>query len=336
MFYPECERCAIEYPDLTKVSTKIDKILNDSSQSGIFRPEIIACKISESLGQVTGVFEILTEYNLVVQKNYLECPNPHCEGLIDTAEYYKAVDDGDSIECPYCETKLNNRRLTEVTVFRFNPTRIKDKKSKGKITKTRILPYDFEGYEHISILFVSADPSDATRLRLGEEFREIQDKLKRAKDRDRLKLQLPGLSTRPEDISQALLDFQPQIVHFSGHGTSDGSLCFENNSGEAHNIEPEALAVLFKQFTPHLICVILNACFSEKQALAISQHVKYVIGMKKEINDKAAIAYSIGFYQALGAGRNIPDSHELGLAQIRLWNIPDYLTPVLCKKSDEI
>jgi hypothetical protein len=29
----------------------------------------------------------------------------------------------------------------------------------------------------ISILFLSADPTDASRLRLGEELREIQEKL---------------------------------------------------------------------------------------------------------------------------------------------------------------
>src|SRR6185436_3521793 len=33
----------------------------------------------------------------------------------------------------------------------------------------------------ISILFLAADPTDASRLRLGEEFREIQEKLKLSK-----------------------------------------------------------------------------------------------------------------------------------------------------------
>jgi hypothetical protein len=271
----------------------------------------------------------LKEFNLLCQINYLECPNPNCEGLIAPSDYYKAIEDGDLIECPYCEMKLNNRQIQEVTTFRFNPLRVKDKKKKGVSQETQTPRYDFEGYMPISILFVSADPSDEAKLRLDEEFRVIQDKLKRARERDRLKLEIPALSTRPEDISQALLDFKPQIVHFSGHGTSDGDLCFENDAGKAHPIEPKALAALFKPFSSHLICVILNACYSEKQAKAISQHVKYVIGMKKEIDDKAAIAYSTGFYQALGAGLNVTVAHDLGLAQIMLCNIPDDLVPVL-------
>ena len=88
----------------------------------------------------------------------------------------------------------------------------------------------------ISILFLAADPTDASHLRLSEEFREIQESLKIAKLRDRFRLELPQLSVRPKDITQALLDVQPQIVHFSGHGTSKGALCFENQIGQAHLI----------------------------------------------------------------------------------------------------
>jgi hypothetical protein len=109
-----------------------------------------------------------------------------------------------------------------------------------------------------SVLFIAADPTDASRLRLGEEFREIQEKLKLAKLRDRFRLELPQLSIRPADITQALLDFQPYIVHFSGHGMSTGALCFENQVGEIHPIEPDALAALFEQFSNQVNCVLLT------------------------------------------------------------------------------
>jgi hypothetical protein len=89
------------------------------------------------------------------------------------------------------------------------------------------------------------------------------------------------MSVRPADISQALLDVQPQIVHFSGHGMATGALCFENLVGETHPIEPDALAALFKQFAGQVNCVVLNACNSEIQANAIAKHVNHVIGMNK-------------------------------------------------------
>jgi hypothetical protein len=184
----------------------------------------------------------------------------------------------------------------------------------------------------ISILFLSADPTDASRLRLGEELREIQEKLRLAELRERFKLE-QRMSVRPTDISQALLDVHPEIVHFSGHGATTGALCFENLVGETFPIEPDALAALFEQFAHQVKCVLLNACYSETQAKAIAKHIEYVIGMNQAIGDEAAIAFAIGFYQALGAGRTIEEAYKLGCVQIRLQSIPEHLTPVLIKKG---
>jgi len=184
----------------------------------------------------------------------------------------------------------------------------------------------------ISVLFLAADPTDASRLRLGEELREIQEKLQLARSRERFELH-QRMSVRPADISQALLDVQPQIVHFSGHGTAIGALCFENQIGETHPIRPDALAALFEQFANQVKCVVLNACNSEIQANAIAEHVDYVIGMNQAIGDKAAIAFAIGFYQALGAGRTVEEAYKLGCVQIRLQGIPEHLTPIFIKKG---
>jgi hypothetical protein len=184
----------------------------------------------------------------------------------------------------------------------------------------------------ISILFLAADPTDASRLRLGEEIREIHEKLRLSKARDQFQLH-QRMSVRPMDISQALLDVNPRIVHFSGHGTSTGALCVENRVGKIHPLQPEALAALFEMFAQEVHCVILNACYSATQAEAIAKHIRYVIGMNQEVGDEAAIAFSIGFYQALGAGRSIEEAYKLGLVQIRLENIPEHRTPVLIKSD---
>lgn len=200
--------------------------------------------------------------------------------------------------------------------------------NQGVVTQSQVLSE--QSHSHLTtVLFLAGDPTDATRLRLGEEFREIQEKLKLAKLREHFRLELPQLSVRPPDLSQSLLDTCPQIVHFSGHGTSTGALCFENQTGQTLLVSPDALAALFEQFTNQVNCVLLNACYSEMQALAIVKHINYVIGMKQAIGDKAAIAFAVGFYQALGAGRSFEEAFKLGCVQIRLQNIPEHLTPVL-------
>lgn len=183
-----------------------------------------------------------------------------------------------------------------------------------------------------TILFVAADPTDAARLRLGEESREIQEKLQLAKMRDLFEFD-QRWSVRPEDLSQALLDVKPQIVHFSGHGTSAGALCLEDQSGRTHPVEPDALEVLFELVADQVQCVVLNACYSEIQANAIGKHIPCVIGMNQAIGDKAAIAFAVGFYQALGGGRSIEDAYKFGCVQIRLQSIPEHLTPVLITKK---
>ena len=183
-----------------------------------------------------------------------------------------------------------------------------------------------------TILILTANPKTTTSLRLDEEVREIDAGLKRAKKREEFNLE-QRWAVRVRDVSQALLDEEPQIVHFSGHGSRDDSLALEDQTGNVQLVDTEALAELFKLFTPHIECVLLNACYSSVQANAIVRHIPYVIGMNKEIGDQASIEFAIGFYTALGAGKSIEFSYQFGCSAIRLAGIPEHLTPVLRKKQ---
>jgi len=184
-----------------------------------------------------------------------------------------------------------------------------------------------------TILFLAAGPTDQDRLRLDEEFREIQEKLRLAELREKFTIEA-RTAVRPHDISQALLDVRPRFVHFSGHGTAVGAICCETPTGETLEVSPDALADLFKQFADHVQCVILNACYSKAQAEAVGRHIKYVIGMRQGIGDRAAIAFSVGFYQALGAGCAVEKAYKLGCAQIKMQGIAEHLTPLLVAKQD--
>ncbi|GAA6623273.1 CHAT domain-containing protein [Scytonema sp. NUACC26] len=182
------------------------------------------------------------------------------------------------------------------------------------------------------ILFIAAAPSDTSSLQLGKELRDIRERLRLCNLRDTFTIQ-SITSARPGDISQALLDFKPHIVHFSGHGTHTGELCFENNLGETNPVAPTALAAMFKLVSHHVNCVVLNACYSEIQARGIIQHISFVVAMNKAIGDKAAITFAVGFYKALGAGETIERAFEFGLVELQLENIPEELTPVLYKQN---
>lgn len=185
----------------------------------------------------------------------------------------------------------------------------------------------------IKILFLAADPSDVTRLRLMQELREIREKLQPSKGRENFLLESRE-SVRPGDISQAFFDVEPQIVHFSGHGAPSGELYFENEIGKAHPVQPSALASLFRLHSNRVRCVVLNACYSHIQAEAIAEHISFVIGMNKAIGDKAAIIFAAGFYKALGANCSIEQAYEHGKVDIQLYGIPEHLTPVFISRKN--
>jgi hypothetical protein len=182
-----------------------------------------------------------------------------------------------------------------------------------------------------TILLLAANPKGTTPLRLDEEVREIDAGLQRARNRDQFVLEQKW-AVRPRDIQRGMLDSKPSIVHFSGHGTGDEGLVFEDETGITKLVDGEALAGLFELFADQVECVVLNGCYSEVQAIAIARHVNYVIGMNKEIGDRAAIEFAVGFYDALGAGRPVEFAYKFGCAAIRLAGIPEQLTPVLKKK----
>lgn len=185
------------------------------------------------------------------------------------------------------------------------------------------------------ILILSANPTNTNRLRLDEEVREIQASLDRAKRRDQFEV-ITRWAVRPNDLRRALLDCNPQIVHFCGHGAGVQGLALEDDLGEIQLVSSLALAQLFKLCKGTIQCVLLNACYSQEQAETILQHINCVIGMKNEIGDRAAISFAIGFYDALGYGRSLKDAYQFGCNAIDLSNIPESLTPVLRIKEQEI
>lgn len=183
------------------------------------------------------------------------------------------------------------------------------------------------------ILILSANPKDTNPLRLDEEKREIIEGLRRAKHRDYFSIETVQ-AVRYRDIQRAILDHEPDIIHFSGHGEGEEGLIFEDETGHSKLVDGEAIAQLFKLFADKLECVVLNACYSQVQAEKIAQHINYVVGMSKEILDTAALEFSVGFYDALGAGKDYQFAYKLGCNSISIAGIIDeHLIPKLLKKQ---
>lgn len=215
-------------------------------------------------------------------------------------------------------------------LLKNNETTIKD--YDNALTEVKILQEKLEQGqddvgENIKILFLGASPIDEVRLRIDEELRDIENGLKMATLREKFDLKSQWAITT-KNLQQSMLDESPTIVHFSGHGDIDG-IAVEDSIGNSKLIDTSALGGLFELFSDSIKCVILNSCYSESQAKEISKHIPYVIGMKDSIDDKAALAFSVGFYTALGAGKDIEFAFKMGKVAIRLEGITGDDLPVL-------
>ncbi len=180
----------------------------------------------------------------------------------------------------------------------------------------------------IKILFLAANPSDTTRLRLDKESRAIDRALRQSEFRDRFDIQ-QHWAVSVTDLQELLLRHKPDIVHFSGHGSSASEIIIEDDYGNSHPVSVRALSQLFSILKDNIRCVVLNACYSEPQAQAIAQHIESVVGMSKAITDQAAISFATAFYQALGYGRDVKTAFDLGCVQIDMENLDEQDTPKL-------
>jgi CHAT domain-containing protein len=169
---------------------------------------------------------------------------------------------------------------------------------------------------------------------LEKEAREIEEGLLRSKHRSQFEIKVT-LAVRLRDLRRSLLEIEPQVVHFSGHGEKDGLIVEDDELGIAAPIPKKAISGLFELCSHHVECVILNACYSASQAAAINKHINYVIGMPAKINDRAAIEFSVGFYDALGVGKSFEESFEFGCnAVLQIFpGLSHHLYPVLKKRE---
>jgi hypothetical protein len=182
--------------------------------------------------------------------------------------------------------------------------------------------------DKIRILFLSADPVDKGLLRLSEEVRAFDERITLGSAKDAFEL-TQQFALRPNDLQQALLKYQPHIVHFSGHRSLTKEILLEERSGKSSPVTGKGLAELFRILRDNVRIVFFDACFSMSQAEAISSVIDYTVGTNKAVGDQAAVAFAVAFYRALAFGRSVISAFELAKTEIDLVRIPGGDTPVL-------
>ena len=184
---------------------------------------------------------------------------------------------------------------------------------------------------HTNVLVVFACPEGSDRLRLASEDRAIRECIDLSGHRDNISRSVLQAASAT-DVRRALLGDNYRIVHFSGHATGQG-LVLEDERGEPQPVPQDALADLLSAHSPPIECVILNACYTDIQGQLISLGVPYAVAISGAISDAAAIEFSRGFYDAIGAGRDFEFAFQEGHRAVRLMDLADGFVPVLLTES---
>jgi hypothetical protein len=220
----------------------------------------------------------------------------------------------------------------------------------------------------VKVLLFAANPRGTTPLDLHREFREIDEEVRLATFRGAVELILvPG--ARPVDLLRKLNETQPQVVHFSSHGTPD-EIILESGDEEADAtgvsgtgmrstderdikaVRPDAVDggstsqgppqgisksalvnVLRSCDEGNLRLVVLNACHTRLQAEALTQVVDCVISMSRTISDRAAIKFAASFYGALAFGRSVQRAFDQEVARLSAEGIAEADTPELVVRA---
>ncbi|MFK8162324.1 MAG: COR domain-containing protein [Lewinella sp.] len=105
-----------------------------------------------------------------------------------------------------------------------------------------------------------------------------------------------------EDIlMEATAEETPDVLHFIGHGATDGLLFHRRNSPQPDKKTTGDLRRMFRDITSRvedrLRVVLLNACYTERTAMAISTNDLYVIGTVNELKSNHGTEFAGAFYR---------------------------------------
>ena len=186
-----------------------------------------------------------------------------------------------------------------------------------------------QGSRSVRILFLAANPSTTDQVLLSEEVRSIQEKISLAEHRSMVKFETRW-AVRPNDLQHIILQTQPTIIQFSGHGAgSAGTVLHGDIPGTEHIVPAGALKHVFSTLKGNIRVIVLNTCESAEHANEISEVIDFVIGMDDKIDDESARCFSAELYLGIASGVSVRTAFQMGIGAVKLRGLPDDHVPRL-------
>jgi hypothetical protein len=177
----------------------------------------------------------------------------------------------------------------------------------------------YGGPNTMRILFLAANPSQTSPLDLEEELRSLEQELRAVRFRDSITL-IARHAARPDDLVRHVREHKPNVIHFSGHGSTTG-IILRDDTGGYQAVEGTNLRRFLEGRGVDL--VVLNACYSKGQAATIHGAVRVVVGTIDAVGDEAARRFTVAFYRSLGNGLSVREAFRDGGDAVALHGLID-------------
>ncbi|MCB0256677.1 MAG: SUMF1/EgtB/PvdO family nonheme iron enzyme, partial [Anaerolineae bacterium] len=174
-----------------------------------------------------------------------------------------------------------------------------------------------------TILFIMPQLADLISLKTMAELRNLRDALLRERHRDALDWQaLPA--ARVSELAWGLRQYQPQIVHYAGHGSEGGDLFFDPEEGDRVSaaLSPQQFADTLRAYQSEAMrpvrLVVLAGCHTARTAELVAQVAGCAVGFQGEPSDIAlATHFTPNLYAALSGERSVQNAVEVATAELR-------------------
>lgn len=203
----------------------------------------------------------------------------------------------------------------------------------------------------LRILVVDAAETDMRARGLKLESERIQEALGTLASAGEVEL-LPPPKPTYDALRDALLEHQPHVLDFLGHGGYDpsahrGAIRLEDGAGNTDMVDGERLADLLKGI-PSLRLVMLNACKSARHGGTAGAPEFYgavagiltlvglpaVVANQYTISQRAAVQFSASFYGRLAKGDAVDEALAEARLRIRGQSF-EWATPVLFLSAED-
>jgi hypothetical protein len=166
------------------------------------------------------------------------------------------------------------------------------------------------------------------------DYREAEAAVRASANRDKLELR-PFPAAHIGTLLDALNEYEPDVVQFSGHGGGEAVLFdgeeVRGTGGAALDFGVAQKMLAATQKRPKLL--VLTACQTVAGANAFLETVPIVIAMSDNISDWAATFFSRRFYAALVSGQSIQNAFDQAKAFLEAEQLPDADLPTLLSRG---